>query len=223
MNLNAIQTVSVWILPLLFAITLHEAAHAYVANYYGDATAKLRGRLSLNPVKHIDLVGTIIVPIIILVISNFHFTLGWAKPVPIDQRNFKNPERDMAIASVAGPGANILMAIFWISLLKLMIVFKLPGNMAVIFLALMCQVGIVINIVLAILNMIPIPPLDGSRVVSSILPGRWAYYYNQIEPYGIIILIVLMATGILGGMILPGLKLLMSFLFYLFNLSTIGS
>lgn len=218
MNLSAIQIVSVWILPLLLAITLHEAAHAYVANYFGDATARLRGRLSLNPIKHIDLYGTIIVPIVILILSGFQFTLGWAKPVPIDARNFKNPDRDMALASIAGPSANIFMALLWITLLKLMIVSQLPANIVFIFIALMCQVGIAINIVLAILNLIPIPPLDGSRVVSAILPGRWAYYYNRIEPFGILILILLMATGILGGMILPWLRFLMSFLFYLFNL-----
>ena len=223
MNLSTIQIISVWILPLLFAITLHEAAHAFVANYYGDGTAKFKGRLSLNPIKHIDLIGTIIVPIVILVISGFQFTLGWAKPVPIDMRNFKNPERDMAISSIAGPAANLLMALFWITLLKILVVMELSANAVVVFIFLMCQVGIVINIVLAILNMIPIPPLDGSRVVSSILPRRWAYYYNQIEPFGIIILVLLMATGLLGGMIMPGLKFLTNLLFYVFNLQSIGS
>jgi Zn-dependent protease len=222
MNLSYIQIISVWILPLLLAITLHEAAHAFVANYFGDATAKFQGRLSLNPIKHIDLYGTIIIPIVILVVSGFQFTLGWAKPVPIDHRNFKNPNRDMAFTSVAGPSANIVMALFWIAILKTLIVFQLPSNKVVVFIALMCQVGIVINIVLAILNMIPIPPLDGSRVVSSLLPTRWAYHYNLIEPYGIIILIILMATGLLGGMIMPGLKLLMNFLFYIFNLPPIA-
>ncbi len=222
MNLSSIQIISIWILPLLFAITLHEAAHAYVANFLGDATAKLQGRLSLNPIKHIDLVGTIIVPIIILIISNFQFTLGWAKPVPIDQRNFKKPERDMAISSVAGPTANLLMALFWISVLKAIVLFHLPTNNIVVFVVLMCQIGIVINIALAILNMLPIPPLDGSRLVSFLLPNRWAYYYNQLESYGIFILILLMATGLLGGLILPGLKIIMGLLFSLFNLPPIA-
>lgn len=219
MNLSSIQIISVWILPLLLAITLHEAAHAFVANYFGDSTAKMLGRLSLNPLKHIDLVGTIIVPIVILILSGFQFTLGWAKPVPISQRYFKHPNRDMALTSAAGPGANLLMALIWISILKLLVIFKLPSNSLVVFVALMCQVGIVINIVLAILNMIPIPPLDGSRVVSSVLPYRWAYFYNQVEPYGMLILILLMATGLLGGMIMPGLRILMSLLFYMFNLT----
>lgn len=218
MNLSTIQIISVWLLPLLFAITLHEAAHAYVANYYGDATAKLRGRLTLNPVKHIDMWGTIIIPLVILVLSNFQFTLGWAKPVPIDARNFKEPAKHMAITSIAGPAANILMALMWISLIKILVVFETPSNYPTIFVALMCHVGIIINIVLAILNMIPIPPLDGSRLVSYLLPPRWSYYYNQAEPYGFFILLFLLATGLLGGIITPGLRVMVNFLFFIFNL-----
>lgn len=223
MSLNSIQIIAVWILPLLFAITLHEAAHAFVANHYGDPTAKSLGRLSLNPIKHIDLFGTIIVPIVLLVLSGFSFTLGWAKPVPIDHRNFKNPKHDLAIASVAGPAANIIMALFWLILLKALLLSHVSISNLTVFIALMCKVGIVINLILAILNMIPIPPLDGSRVVSSLLSTKAAILYNQIEPYGIIILIILMATGLLGGMLTPMLQFMLSILSNLFNLPSVAS
>jgi Zn-dependent protease len=202
-----IQKVFIWAVPVIFAITVHEVAHGWVASKLGDQTAKMLGRLTLNPVKHIDPIGTVLVPIILLYVGNFIF--GWAKPVPVDWRNLRQPRRDMAIVAVAGPFTNLLMLVGWVLLAKL--VFETGahyGSVAAQLFA-MCQAGIMINALLMLLNMLPIPPLDGSRVVSAVLPPALAYRYNQLERFGLIILVILLATQILGRILGPPLYALL--------------
>ena len=206
MNIAQImQTISVAIIPLLFAITVHEVAHGYIASKLGDKTALMLGRLTLNPVKHIDPVGTILVPLITLILGGVLF--GWAKPVPITWQNLKNPRRDMAIVALAGPAANLLMALIWALFIKLIMLLHLNAisvnNNIMEFLYLTSSIGVWINCILMILNLIPIPPLDGSRVVSSLLPRHASYYYDKIEPYGLFILLGLLAIGVLSYLILP--------------------
>lgn len=199
---NFIQQISIWAIPLIFAITLHEVAHGYVASFFGDKTARLMGRLSLNPIKHIDLVGTIIVPLLMLFLTNFIF--GWAKPVPVDPRNLHHPRRDMAFVALAGPFANIAMAFFWGMIAKIGFLVAASGNEWVgLPLKFMGIAGINVNVVLAILNLIPLPPLDGSKILMSLLPPRAAYQFSLIEPYSFVILILLLVTGILGSVMSP--------------------
>lgn len=190
---TTIQTICIWAIPVLFAITVHEVSHGFVAKYFGDKTAAMLGRLTLNPIKHIDLIGTIIVPIFLLLTTSFVF--GWAKPVPVDMRNLKKPKRDMAFVAAAGPISNLLMAIGWALLMKLGIAMAQNDLSFGIPLFEMGKAGITINLILGILNLIPIPPLDGSRVLSSFLPTRAYQAYNAIEPYGFFILLALMLAG----------------------------
>jgi Zn-dependent protease len=204
------QKLILWVVPLLFAITVHETAHGWVAYKYGDPTAKLLGRLTLNPFKHIDPIGTILVPAILFMLGGFIF--GWAKPVPITWRNLKNPRRDMALVAVAGPFANLIMAFFWVIVAK----FALSLHNAP-FLY-MGQIGISINLVLMLLNLIPIPPLDGSRIVASLLSPAMAYRFNQLEVYGFLILIILLASGLLARVLGPILQGLLSLFFRIFGL-----
>jgi len=198
-----IQQLCIWALPVLLAITLHEAAHAYVATKCGDMTAKMFGRLSLNPIRHIDLVGTIILPIVAGLLTNFSFVLGYAKPVPINWAQLRNPKRDMILVTLAGPGANFLMALLWAGGLKIATMLHPESSTPALFLLFTSRAGMIINLVLAFLNLIPLPPLDGSRVVSSLLPARQAMMYAKIEPYGFFILIILIFTGVLGAILTP--------------------
>jgi Zn-dependent protease len=197
-ELTLLQRIAVWVLPVVFAITVHEVAHGWVAKKYGDNTAFMLGRLTLNPIKHIDLVGTIILPGILLM-TGTGFIFGWAKPVPVDPRYFKNPRRDMAIVALAGPVSNLLMAISWALCARIGVVL----NMEAISLPLIYTgiAGISINLVLALINLLPIPPLDGSRILAGILPSRLAWKYNLLEPYGFYILLLLLATGALGAIL----------------------
>jgi Zn-dependent protease len=192
-----IQKISVWIIPVLFAITLHEVAHGYVAKLLGDNTAKSLGRLSLNPLHHIDLVGTVLVPGLLMAMGGFIF--GWAKPVPVDFNKLRHPKRDMALVAVAGPGANLLMAIGWALIARL--AQALPFEYVAMPLGYMGLAGIGINVVLMALNLLPIPPLDGGRIAIGLLPNKWATQVARIEPYGFLILLVLIATGLLTNIL----------------------
>jgi Zn-dependent protease len=194
-----IQQILLFAIPLIFAITVHEVAHGFVALQFGDKTAKILGRLTLNPIKHIDPLGTIIVPCVLYFTTGFVF--GWAKPVPINPRNFSHKRLGAALVSAAGPFANLIMAFIWGLILK--IAYSMPASNFGYAILQMSQIGILFNIILLVLNLLPLPPLDGSRIVSSILPGKIAYYYDKLEPYGFIILLILLVTGVLSKIILP--------------------
>jgi Zn-dependent protease len=191
-----VQRIAVWILPVIFAITVHEVAHGWVAKKYGDNTAAMQGRLTINPIKHIDWLGTIIIPGLLL-LTGTGFIFGWAKPVPVDARNFKKPRHDMAIVALAGPVSNVLMAIGWALLARIGVTIGASAENISLPLIYTGIAGISINLVLALINLLPIPPLDGSRVLTGILPHRLAWQYNQLERYGFIILLILLYTKIL--------------------------
>ena len=205
MEFNLIQTIAIYALPVMFAITLHEAAHGYVARYFGDNTAYVLGRVSLNPLRHIDPVGTVLVPLLILATSNLlgggGILFGWAKPVPVDFGGLRDPKRDMRWVAAAGPFANLVMALLWALLLKFSLL--VPHNSFSLPLALMARAGITVNVVLMLLNLLPILPLDGGRIVVSLLPNRLAYGFSRLEPYGFPILLLLLFTNILGAILGP--------------------
>jgi len=216
-----IYTVAVWLFPVLFAITLHEAAHGWVASKLGDPTAQKLGRITVNPLPHIDLMGTIVVPFSILLISILTFStgllIGWAKPVPVDIRYFKQPLLDMALVAVAGPVSNFLMACCWA--LFILLVTNLPGDSETgLFLADMGQKGILINVVLMVLNMMPVPPLDGGRVVAGVMPRQLAIPFMKLERYGMVIIIMLLATGVLEKIMWPMVMFFVKLIIGLFGL-----
>lgn len=195
-----IYNLAVWLFPVLFAITLHEAAHGWVASKLGDPTAKRLGRITANPLDHVDLMGTVVVPALTFFLSGFIF--GWAKPVPVDPRYFKTPLLDMALVAVAGPVSNFLMACGW-ALFSQLGLAVFGHSQTGIFLAEMGHNGILINVVLMVLNLFPIPPLDGGRVVAGLLPPSLAVPFLRIEPFGMMIIVALLVTGILGTIMWP--------------------
>ena len=199
-ELTIMQKLAIWALPVIFAITLHEAAHGWMAEKLGDKTARMLGRVTLNPLKHIDPVGTILVPGLLLFFGGFIF--GWAKAVPVTTRNLRRPKTDMAWVAIAGPTANLIMAVLWALLLKLgyMLVESQPGIGQ--FLIYSGVAGVSINIILMVLNLLPIPPLDGSRILSAFLPDSLAWQYNRLEPFGLFILLGLLFFGILGPILM---------------------
>ena len=206
MDISAlIQMIAISALPVIFAITLHEAAHGYAARHFGDTTAWVAGRISLNPLRHIDPVGTLLVPAVIVFTSyvalDSVFIFGWAKPVPVNFGRLRNPKRDMLWVAGAGPAANLAMALAWALLFKL--VTLMPIHAYSLPLAEMARIGINVNIGLMVLNLLPLPPLDGGRIAVSLLPYPLAVRFSQLERWGFPILLVLLFTGLLGDIMRP--------------------
>ncbi len=204
---HIIATIAVYAIPMIFAITVHEAAHGYIARYFGDNTAWMFGRVTLNPIKHIDPVGTVLVPFGLLLLSAITgmggIIFGWAKPVPINFRNLRNPKQSMIWVAAAGPGSNLVQAVLWGVLLS---IFSACGIHQDFFIQI-CIAGISVNIILMALNLVPIPPLDGGRIVTGLLPSGWAWKYARLEPYGIYILLALILTGALNTVMRPFINL----------------
>ncbi|HSN46172.1 MAG TPA: site-2 protease family protein [Casimicrobiaceae bacterium] len=202
MDFSLLETIALYAVPVVFAITLHEAAHGYVARLFGDSTAWMLGRVTANPLKHIDPVGTVLVPLGLLLLAKLAgsggFLFGWAKPVPVNFGNLRNPKRDMLWVAAAGPGANLAMALLWAFAYRL-------GDevLASEGLQMMARAGIMINVVLMVLNLLPILPLDGGRIAVSLLPHRLAMSYSRLEPYGFMVIILLLATGLLDNLMSP--------------------
>jgi len=201
LELSLLQKIAIGIVPILLAVTVHEAAHGYVANALGDPTAKRAGRLTLNPIKHVDWLGTLVVPLLMYLFTQFVF--GWAKPVPIDPRRLRDPRRGMFLVAAAGPGVNILMALGW-ALITVAALKGLDGGMRFAEpLALMGQVGIFINLILAVFNLLPILPLDGGRMLVAVLPPAWGRRMARLEPWGLPIVVILLVSGVLASVLVP--------------------
>jgi Zn-dependent protease len=211
------QLIAVYAIPVLFAITLHEAAHAWASARLGDPTARDLGRLSANPIRHIDPIGTIVVPLLILLTSKAlgggGMLFGWAKPVPIEVSRLRRPRRDLGLVAAAGPAANILMALLWAALLKLLTVLEIGLE----FPLLVAQAGILVNVGLAVINLLPLPPLDGGRILAALLPYRAAVAFYRIERFGLLIVLGLLATGVLGLITVPIFRLGVDMISTLFN------
>lgn len=214
MELSLIQKIVIYALPVIFAITVHEAAHGYAAKYFGDMTASKAGRISLNPMRHIDLFGTIILPALLFWSTQGSFLFGWAKPVPVDFSRLRNPKKDMLWVAAAGPASNFLMAILWVFVFKLAV--NAPEYLAAPLTG-MGSNGIKINIVLMVLNLLPLPPLDGGRIAVSLLPMKYAMKFAQIERYGFIILIALMFSGVLNQILNPLINVVYALIISLFG------
>ncbi|MBC7598112.1 MAG: site-2 protease family protein [Polaromonas sp.] len=193
---NLIQTVAIYALPVLFAITVHEAAHGYVARYFGDNTAWSLGRVTLNPIKHIDPLGTIVMPLMLYFATSGAFLFGYAKPVPVQFGNLRNPKRDMIWVALAGPGANLAQALLWGIALYLL----QGAEVSEPFFIKMCQAGILVNVVMFVFNLFPLPPLDGGRILVGLLPYRLAVPVSRIEPWGFFIVMALVLAGVLSNL-----------------------
>lgn len=205
-----IQTFAVYALPIVFAITLHEAAHAYAAKYFGDTTAYAQGRMSLNPIKHIDPIGTLLIPIVLYFVGS-PFLFGYAKPVPVNFGNLRNPKKQMAFVALAGPLANLVMALMWLLLIIVLHAFNSSEE----FFMRMAQAGVLTNLVIFAFNMFPVPPLDGGRIMTSILPHKYAYKFAQLEPYGFFIVLALMFLNVLHFWMMPVMQGAKAFLLLL--------
>jgi Zn-dependent protease len=203
LEITIVQKIVAWILPVLFAITVHETAHGWMALKLGDKTAMMLGRLTLNPFKHIDPLGTILIPGLMYMLAGFMF--GWAKPVPVTWQNLRQPKRDMVFVAAAGPMSNLLMALLWALAIRAGLALGDAG-LALVF---MGVAGIFINTILMVLNLLPLPPLDGGRVMTGLLPGPLAYKFSLIEPYGFFILVGLLVTGLLGVILWPVIEFFM--------------
>lgn len=215
-ELNIIQTIAVVALPLLFAITVHEAAHGWMAARCGDNTATVLGRVTLNPIPHIDPIGTILLPLGLYLTTGF--VIGWAKPVPVNFSRLHNPRRDMALVALAGPASNIIMMLIWALTLKLVTVSGGSLSWIATPLTYMAFAGILINAILATLNMLPILPLDGGRIAAALLPRDLSDAYSRLEPYGMILLVVLLVAGVLGPILMTGVGFLQHFSFSIFGI-----
>ena len=213
MDLTIIQKIAAYSLPIIFAITVHEAAHGYAAKYFGDMTAFHLKRISLNPLRHIDPLGTIILPALLFFLQA-GFIFGWAKPVPVNFSNLRNPKKDMLWVALAGPGANLIMAILWTIVYSNQ---QLVPSIGQNFISVMAVAGIQINIVLMVLNLLPLPPLDGGRVAVSLLPYPWSSKLAGLERYGFFILIFLLATGLLGAILSPLIRISQNIILTIFG------
>lgn len=212
---SILRLIALYAIPGIFAITLHEAAHGYAARHFGDLTAYRAGRITLNPVRHVDPIGTLLVPIVILALSGGKYAFGWAKPVPVNFAALRSPKRDMLWVAAAGPGANLLMAVLWVLVIK--IAEAIPVNYFTEPMILMARGGIIINAVLMVLNLLPLPPLDGGRILVSLLPHRYAWRYARLERWGFPILLVLLFTGLLGAVLWPLIDLTIAAIAYAFG------
>ena len=215
MDVSIIQKITVYAIPLIFAITMHEAAHAYAARYFGDSTAYMLGRMTLNPLKHIDPVWTILVPIVTLLVSPFVF--GAAKPVPVNFGALRNPKRDMIWVAAAGPLANLTMMVLWAILGKIAI--SLDASGPTYFLASVAEAGIFVNALLMVFNLFPLLPLDGGRILTGLLPNKMAHAFSRTEPYGMFILIALIVTGVMGRFMWPLIDISMKSIYAIIGLS----
>ncbi len=215
-DFSLIQKIIVWALPVLFAITAHEVAHGWVALKLGDRTAQMMGRLTLNPIKHIDPIGTLLVPGLLLAFGGFIF--GWAKPVPVTYQNLRNPKSDMAWVALAGPMSNLVMAVIWAVIAKIALVVLQSGAAIGEPMLYMGVAGVLINTMLMVLNLLPLPPLDGGRILVSLLPGPLAWQVGRLEPYGFFILLALLYFGILSLVLWPLIGGFISLLALIFNL-----
>jgi Zn-dependent protease len=211
-----IQDVAIGAIPILFAITLHEAAHGYVARYFGDMTADKAGRITLNPLHHIDPVGTVILPLLMFWATSGAFVFGWAKPVPVNFAALRRPKQDMLWVAIAGPASNLAMAMCWALLYKMGLMF--PENYFSGPLLGMAQIGLQINVILMVLNLLPLPPLDGGRVAVSLLPHRQAFQLAKVEPYGMFILIFLAVTQVLSLILLPLVNMVFKLILLIFGI-----
>jgi Zn-dependent protease len=213
---NLLIKVLVYAIPVIFAITMHEAAHGYVAKRFGDSTAWMLGRVTLNPAKHIDLVGTIILPLATLALSGFMF--GWAKPVPVNFGNLRKPRPHGILVAAAGPGINVAQALVWAAVARVLGETVEPTGLVGGFWMSVAEAGVMVNVVFAILNLFPLLPLDGGRIVANLLPPRMGYAYSRTEPFGLVILLVLMVTGIFSSLLGPPVNALARGIFSLFGL-----
>lgn len=201
-----IQTVAVYAIPVLFAITVHEAAHGYAARHYGDRTAEMMGRITLNPIKHIDPFGTILMPLLLYVATSGAFLFGYAKPVPVNFSRLRNPKRDMIWVALAGPGANLVQAVAWTVLLYVLVATGVTED----FFTRMCEAGLLVNMVMFAFNLFPLPPLDGGRILVGVLPWKQASMLSRVEPWGFFVVMALVITGVVSTLWMRPLMMLTS-------------